>query len=261
MIKIFSPFEQFTVVPFIDFKIFSNFFGFIDLSITNQTFVIFYFVLIIYFFYLSVLNPKTYSLYMIPSYPQFIIEFYYKRIYRHFQTILKEDVDQYITVLVTLFIYLLGLNLMGMIPFSFSVTSQPACTVFLACVVYYSSVLHTIKKKGSPIFFLFLPSSVSFFNGFILFPIETLSFFIKPISMGLRLCLNMLVSHIMVKVLSGFLWALMISSGSLFFLHLIPAFGLVLILALDVAFCLVQAFIFTTLAAMFIKQILDSHLH
>ena len=138
MINFFSPFEQFTVFPLINFKFFSTFFGFVDFSITNQASVILFLVLIIYFFLLSIFKPKTSSLYMIPTYPQYCIEYWYFKAERHFRTILKDDVDQYLNALIALFIYILGLNLLGMIPFSFSVTSQPSTTLCLAFLIYLS---------------------------------------------------------------------------------------------------------------------------
>jgi ATP synthase subunit 6 len=259
MLNSFSPLEQFEIVPFLNLNFFSSL-GFFDFSITNQTFILFIFVFVGSFFYLSILNPKTYTLYIIPTKTsQKFVEFCYEKILSYFSTILKSNINYYFPLIFTLFFYVLSLNMIGLIPYSFTITSHISVTLGLSASLFIGTNLICIRKHKFDFFNLFLPKGTLFAVGFLLVPIELLSFVFKPFSLAIRLFANMVAGHALLKIVAGFAWKLMNTNGILFFVHLVPILVLFPLIGLEIVFALIQAFVFTTLFAIYVKSSIDLH--
>src|SRR5690606_1554711 len=109
--------------------------------------------------------------------------------------------------------FILFANLIGMIPFSFTVTSHIIVTFALAAVVFIGVTVIGFVRHGLGFLRLFLPSGVPVILVPILVVIEVLSYFIRPVSLSLRLFANMMAGHTMLKVFGGFVVALGILGG------------------------------------------------
>jgi len=259
MLTFFSPLEQFEIVPFINLKFSFSFLGFFDFSITNQTIIIFLVLFLSFFFYFSILNPKTRTLYMIPTRCQVFIELLYKIILSILISNVGKAVEAYFPVVFALFFYVLSFNLIGLIPYSFTITSHIIVTLSLSLFFFIGIYIISIKKHGFKFFALFLPSGVSAILGLLLVPIEIISFIVKPFSLAIRLFANMMAGHALLKIIASFAWSLMKFNGFLFFAYLIPFIVLIPLIGLECVVAVIQAFVFTTLCTIYLKDSLTMH--
>ena len=108
-------------------------------------------------------------------------------------------------------------------------------------------------------FGLFFPSGTSIFTGLLLVPIEIISYIFRPISLSIRLFANMMAGHTLLKVLAGFVWSMMHVVGFTFILHFLPIFIILPLFVLEFAIAIIQAFVFTLLATVYLNDVL--HLH
>jgi len=259
MISFFSPLEQFEIVSFIHLFFFSNILGFFDFSVTNQAVVIFLVFLLSSFFYLSLLNPKTHTLYMIPTRFQVFIELLYKIVLAILMSNVGKEGQVYFPLVFTLFFYILSFNLIGLIPYSFTITSHIIVTLSLSLFFFIGINIICINKHGFRFFALFLPSGVSSILGLLLVPIEVISFIVKPFSLAIRLFANMMAGHALLKIIAGFAWSLMNCSSFLFLAYLIPFLVLIPLIGLECIVAIIQAFVFTTLCTIYLKDSLNMH--
>jgi F-type H+-transporting ATPase subunit a len=259
MFNFFSPLEQFEIVPFIKLNFFSQFLGFFDFSITNQTVITFLVLIFSAFFYSSLLNPKTKTLYMIPTRFQVFIELLYTIVLSILISNVGKEGQAYFPIVFTLFFYILSFNLIGLIPYSFTITSHIIVTLSLSLFFFIGINIICIKKHGLKFFALFLPSGVSSILGLLLVPIEIISFVVKPFSLAIRLFANMMAGHALLKIIAGFAWSLMNCSGFLFFAYLVPFLVLIPLIGLECVVAIIQAFVFTTLCTIYLKDSLNMH--
>lgn len=108
----------------------------------------------------------------------------------------------YILHLFITFLFILLANIIGLFPYSFSLTSHFSVTFFISYSFFVSIVLIGLKKNGLFFFKIFLPVKVPIFIAPILICVEIVSFIIRPLSMAVRLSANMLAGHVLLKILS-----------------------------------------------------------
>ena len=106
---------------------------------------------------------------------------------------------------------------------------------------------------------LFLPPGTSLGLALLLVPIEFVSYMFKPISLGVRLFANMMAGHTLLKVIAGFAWSMMLSSGFLFVAHLVPLLVLVLLVGLELGVAMIQAYVFTILTCIYLNDAINLH--
>lgn len=256
MLNIFtSPLEQFQVLP-----LFSVYLGFIDFSITNETVIlglIFFFSLVL-FYSLSKTNDNTY--FIVPNRWQAIIEIIYKLILALVNDNIKDKRNQYFFPLVfSLFFMLLSLNLIGLIPYSFTLTSHLIVTLSLSLAVFIGINIICIRIHGMHFFSLFLPSGTSVVLALLLVPIELISYVFKPISLSIRLFANMMAGHTLLKVIAGFAFTLMGNVGILFLLHYVPLLILIPLFGLELGVALIQSFVFSILICIYLNDAINLH--
>src|SRR6478736_3780457 len=105
----------------------------------------------------------------------------------------------------TLFMFILTVNMIGLIPYTFTVTSHIIVTLCLAMTVFLTVVIYGFYKNGLKFFRLFAPSGIPWYIMPLIVFIEVLSFLSRPISHSVRLFANMLAGHITLKVFAGFI--------------------------------------------------------
>lgn len=252
---IFSPLEQFQIIP-----IFSFYFGIYDISITNEVIIL---VLVLFFssiFFLSSAKAKDNSYLIIPSYCQTIVEIIYKMVLSLVTDNIKDKRGQYFFPLVFfIFFFILSLNLIGLVPYSFTLTSHLIVTLSLSLAIFIGINIICIRIHGIHFFSLFLPSGTSFALSFLLVPIELISYIFKPISLSIRLFANMMAGHTLLKVIAGFAFVLMGKTGLLFILHYIPLFILIPLFGLELGVALIQSFVFSILTCIYLNDAINLH--
>jgi len=189
---------------------------------------------------------------MIPGRIQAMAELFYEFIANMIRDNVGSAGKKFFPFIFSLFIFTLFGNILGMLPYGYTFTSQIAVTFFMAMVVFLGVTLIGLYKHGLHFFSLFFPHGAPLFTAPILIPIEVVSYLSRPISLSVRLFANMTVGHVLLKVLAGFVVAL----G---FFGFVPLIVLVAITALELLVALLQAYIFTILCCIYLNDAL--HLH
>jgi F-type H+-transporting ATPase subunit a len=193
----FSPLEQFAINKFISLPLF----GFFDISITNSSILTF----LACFFAFLAYNFACYQAKIIPTTAQTILEYLYDFI---FFTVLTENVKKngsyFFPMLFAIFSFIFFCNLLGMIPYSFTVTSHIVVTLGLAMMAFISINIIGIKTHGLHLLSLFLPPGAPIILAPLLVMIELVSYSFRVVSLALRLFANMMSGHCLLKILAGF---------------------------------------------------------
>lgn len=251
----FSPLEQFEILP-----IFPFYLGVLDFSITNETIILLLVFSIVYIFKLSIINQANLTLFVVPNRWQVIFEAIYK-------TVLSMVVDNigiikgqsFFPLVFSIFFYILCLNIVGLVPYSFTLTSHFIVTFALSLSIFLGINIICIKIHNIEFFSLFLPSGTSAALAFLLVPIELISYIFKPVSLSIRLFANMMGGHTLLKVIAGFSWSLMSCTGILFIFHYIPLLILIPLFGLEVGVALIQAFVFSILICIYLNDAINLH--
>ena len=150
-------------------------------------------------------------------------------------------------------------NIMGMLPYSDTGTSSLILTLWVAIGVFGTILTLMFRKHGvTYLFNLFLPSGIALPLLFLLVPIELISYTFRLVSLAVRLFANMMAGHTLFKVLIGFSWS-MIMVGDIFLLvNLFPLGVLFVLTFLEIGIAIVQAYIFTLLTCMYLKDVFVS---
>lgn len=252
---IFSPLEQFQIFP-----IFSVSLGGLNFSLTNSC-TIFFLGLLSFFFILDFLLYKKKNFAFLPLKWQGLIEIFYEAI----ASLLIKDVvgkkgEGFFPYIFCLFLFIVIANLIGLIPYSFTVTSQLIVTFSMAFFIFLGINIICIKFHKLHFFSLFLPSGSSLILGFVLIPIEVVSYFVRPISLSVRLFANMMAGHTLLKVIAGFAWNMMaFGKNVIFFAHFLPLFILVVVMGLELGVALIQAYVFTILTCIYLNDSINLH--
>jgi F-type H+-transporting ATPase subunit a len=171
--------------------------------------------------------------------------------------LLKENVGnegrKYFPFVFSLFMFILFANLFGLVPYSFTVTSHIIVTAAMALFVFFMVTLIGIARHGLHFFSYFVPKGAPIALIPVMIPIEVLSYFIRPLSLSVRLFANMVAGHVMLTVVGGFVFALGIWAGWIPLAFVTVLFGLELLIA-----CL-QAYVFTILTCIYLHDAI--HLH
>jgi len=254
---IYNPLEQFTIFSlYPSFEIFSNNYSFI-LSFTNSNFflILNFIIFILFITFLNVENEGKLK----PNTFQFFLESIFNFIYSMLIENVGINSKKYFSWVFFVFLSLSLINLSGMIPYSFTVTSHLIITIWFALCIFIGLTLIGIKEHGFNFLSLFLPPGVSLGLAPLLVVIEILSYFIRVISLSVRLFANMMSGHILLKVLLGFAWTMMITNSVLYIIHFIPIFIVFLLLGLELGVSLIQAYIFTILLCIYLNDVVNLH--
>ena len=153
----------------------------------------------------------------------------------------------------SLFMFVLMSNLIGLVPYTFTVTSQIIVTFALAALVITTVIAYGIYKNGTHFLNLFVPSGVSPVLLPFLVMIEIISFISRPISLSVRLFANMLAGHITLKVFGGFV-ALLLGAGAASILAPLPLVGIILLTAFELLVAVLQAYVFAILTCVYLND-------
>jgi len=153
----------------------------------------------------------------------------------------------------SLFMFVLFSNMIGLVPFSFTVTSHIIVTFALAALVILTVILYGIYKHGMHWFRLFVPSGVSPALMPFLILIEVISFISRPISLSVRLFANMLAGHITLKVFAYFI-VMLLGAGAWGALSMLPLAGIIALTAFELLVAFLQAYVFAILTCVYLND-------
>ena len=245
----FSPLDQFKIAPLFSFVIAG-----IDLSATNFLLVSLLAVFVIRGFVFLIKEPTSNSFFIIPNGWQHIIEKLYALVTQLLSDIITVGSERYLPFAIVLFMFILSNNLIGMVPYSFTVTSHITLTFFLSFSIFVAMNIIGFQRHGVELFSLFLPANTTFFLALLLVPIELISYIAKPISLGVRLFINLMAGHSLLKGIVGFSWNMLLVENLKAIVFIVPLLILVLLMGLELGVALIQAYVFITLTAIYLND-------
>jgi F-type H+-transporting ATPase subunit a len=155
----------------------------------------------------------------------------------------------------SLFMFICVTNLVGIIPYTFTVSSHIVVTAALALLVFFIVLIYGLYKNGLKFFKIFVPSGVPVFVLPLVVFIEVLSFLLKPVSHSVRLFANMLAGHIALKVFAGFVAMLGVSLGAIGWIGgVLPLALTIALTALELLVAFLQAYVFAILTCIYLND-------
>lgn len=247
---LYSPLEQFQIISIIPIEIF----GF-NISITNSTIM----MLIVFLLITTGFNKAISGNRIVPIRKQAVVESIYEFVYNMLYENVGEKGNQYFPFIFVLFIFLLVCNLIGMIPYSFTVTSHLIVTFFLSLSIFIGVTIIGFVHHRLHFFSFFLPPGSPVALGPFLVVIELISYVSRAFSLAIRLFANMMSGHSLLKILAGFAWSMLSFGGIFYILHLIPLIIVFLITGLEIGIAILQAYVFTVLTCIYLNDSINLH--
>ncbi len=167
-----------------------------------------------------------------------------------------KDGIKYFPYIMTLFMFILCANFLGLLPMSFTTTSHIAVTAVMGFGVFIAVTVLGFVKNGASFLALFWVSSAPLALRPILALIELISYFVRPVSHSIRLAGNMMAGHAVLKVFAGFA---QVSGGMAILIVPVSILGVVAVFALEVLVSFIQAYVFTILTCVYLKDALHPH--
>ena len=226
----------------------------VDLSFTNASlFMVISASLIILLLFVGSKEKK-----IIPSKIQLIAEMFYTFVAKMISDTAGSKAKPYFPFIFSLFMFVLFCNMVGMLPYSFTVTSHIIVTFSIAFFIFLAVTVIAISKHGLVKFLkFFAPSGVPKPMLFLLVPIEIISYLSRPISLSVRLFANMMAGHTLLKVIGGFVFVL--GANSFVIGGVLPVAFLVALTGLEIVIAFLQAYVFAILTCLYINDAI--HLH
>lgn len=165
----------------------------------------------------------------------------------------------FVPFIFSLFIFILFANIIGLFPWSFTVTSHIAVTFAFAALIFLICVIVGIAKHGLHFFSLFVPANTPAVLLLLIVPIELISFLSRPLTLSIRLFANMTAGHILLKVFAGFVISLGAAGGILAAIAPLPFLMTVAFYALELIVAVVQAYVFALLTCIYLNDSINLH--
>jgi len=185
---------------------------------------------------------------VVPTRLQSIGELIYGFIYKMVEDVTGKDGVKYFPYIMTLFLFILFANYLALIPMSYSPTSMIAVTAVLGFGVFICVTILGFVKNGPAFLGLFWMSDAPAILRPVIAVIEIISYFVRPVSHSIRLAGNIMAGHAVLKVFAGFAALTLVSP--------IAIFGIVAIYGLEVLVAGIQAYVFTILTCVYLKDAL-----
>lgn len=189
---------------------------------------------------------------VIPGYWQSMTEMFYGFVSNILDETMGTKGRKYFPFIFTIFMFIFMGNVIGMIPYTYTFTSQIIVTFGLAMIAFGMATLIGFIHHGFRYFTLFVPKGAPVYMLPLIIPIEILSYLSRPVSLSVRLFANMMAGHTMLKVFAGFTVALGIFGVA-------PLFVNTLLTAFEILVAVLQAYVFTILTCIYFQD--SIHLH
>jgi F-type H+-transporting ATPase subunit a len=168
-----------------------------------------------------------------------------------------EEGMRFFPLVYSMFMFILVSNLIGIIPYAFTVSSQIIVTAAFALLVFFTVMIYGFYKNGLKFFKIFVPAGIPIYILPLVVAIEIISFLTRPLSHSVRLFANMLAGHITLKVFAGFVALLGTSLGAIGWIGGVAPLALtVAIYALEILVAFLQAYVFAILTCIYLNDAL-----
>lgn len=249
MIYYSTPLEQFEIISLIPIFHFKNLY----LNLTNSTvFTFLSLSFIILLFQLINMNNK-----IIPTRWQSILE----ETFIFSKTLVEKNIGtqglQFFPFIFFLFSFLVISNLIGMVPYSFTITSHIFVTFSLAFTLFIGINIIAIKIHKLHFLGFFLPNGIHIALAPLLVPIELVSYIARVFSLSIRLFANMMSGHTLLKIIAGFAWTMLSFGGIWYFVQLVPLVIIIAVTVLELGIAILQAYVFTILICLYLNDAIN----
>jgi len=245
-----NPIEQFVIKNKVDLSL-----GGVDISFTNSAMWMVIGMVVSVVFIMMASSKKS----MVPNRLQMVGEMLYMFIADMVRDTIGPKGARYFPFIFTLFVFVLVGNLLGLTPYSFTYTSHLAVTGALALLIFMMVIVFGLFNHGLKFFSLFAPAGVPWFIYPVLVPIEIVSFFVRPLTLSVRLFANMMAGHIILKVVASFaVTAAGVGAGYALF-GIFPVMINVGMIAFETLVAVIQAYVFAILTCVYLKDTVELH--
>ena len=221
----------------------------VDLSFTNASlFMVISASTILLFLFLGSKEKK-----IIPNKIQLVAEIFYTFVAKMISDTAGSKAKPYFPFIFSLFMFVLFCNMLGMLPYSFTVTSHIIVTLVMALFIFIAVTIIGFIKHGFKYLSIFVPSGVPVVLLPLITMIEIISYLSRPVSLSVRLFANMMAGHTMLKVFGGFVVSLGILGGWL------PLSFSVALTGLEILVAFLQAYVFAILTCIYLNDALNLH--
>ncbi|MCQ2914147.1 MAG: F0F1 ATP synthase subunit A [Alphaproteobacteria bacterium] len=221
----------------------------VNISFTNSSLFMCLGVLVTaVFFYVALHKKQKY-----PTKLQSVAEMVYELIRGMMAEMVGPSEMKFVPFIMTIFLFVAMGNLLGLLPYSFTYTSHFAAVGSMSVLSILITVVAGLKRRGLNWFTNFFPKGTPIALAPILVPIEVISFCSKPLSLTIRLSVNMMVGHIMIKVIAGFIYDLGFIGGW------IPLLFIICLTIFEMAIAFLQAYVYTILTCVYLSDALHAH--
>jgi F-type H+-transporting ATPase subunit a len=242
-----DPIHQFRIVDLFPVAKIGN----ADIVFSNSSLMMFVAVIGLTAFLLAATASRS----MVPSRLQSAAEISYEFVAATIRSTAGSEGMRFFPFVFSLFMFVLALNMLGLIPYSFTVTSHIIITAALAITVFLIVLIYGLIRHGLHFFNLFVPKGVPIYILPLIVAIEILSFVSRPISHSVRLFANMLAGHITLQVFAGFIILLGTGLGAVGWVGGILPFGMIVSLyALETLVAFLQAYVFAILTCIYLND-------
>jgi len=245
-----SPVEQFTIKTLLHLELLGY-----DVWFSNSALFMILAVLVSVAYLTFAMRNRD----MVPGRLQASAEMLYEFISEMVRSNVGNEGRPYFPFVFTLFVFLLFGNMLGLIPYSYTFTSQIVVTFVLAAFIFVGVTLVALIKHGMHFFSFFVPPGAPKVLIPFLIIIEVISYFVRPVSLSVRLFANMLAGHTMLKVFAGLAVMITGAGGVAVAGSILPFLALIGLTGLEVLVAGLQAYVFTILTCMYLNDAL--HLH
>ncbi|MGH6932131.1 MAG: F0F1 ATP synthase subunit A [Dongiaceae bacterium] len=250
MAEAHSPLEQFEIKNIVDIPV-----GHLNLGFSNSS--LWMVITTVLATAMIVLSMRGRGL--VPTRWQSVAELLYEFVGGMLNDVVGKSGRPFFPFVFSLFMFVLFANLLGMVPLSFTVTSHIIVTFSLAIVIFIGVTIIGFIKNGVGFLRFFAPSGVPILVMPLLIPIEIISYFVRPVSLSVRLFANMMAGHTMLKVFGGFVPKL-IGVGVLGAIGAtVPLAFMVVFTGFEIGVAIIQAYIFTILTCLYLNDALHPH--
>ena len=221
----------------------------IDLSFTNASlFMIISASVILLFLFLGSKDKR-----IVPNKIQLIAEMFYTFVAKMISDTAGSKAKPFFPFIFSLFTFVLFCNMVGMLPYSFTVTSHIIVTLIMALFIFIAVTIIGFLKHGFKYLSIFVPSGVPAVLLPLITVIEIISYLSRPVSLSVRLFANMMAGHTMLKVFGGFVVSLGVLGGWL------PLSFSVALTGLEILVAFLQAYVFAILTCIYLNDALNLH--
>jgi len=191
---------------------------------------------------------------LVPGRLQSLAELSYEFVASMIRSNAGADGMRFFPLVFSLFMFICVSNLIGTIPYTFTVASHLIVTTALALLVFCIVLFYGLTRNGVKFFKLFLPSGVPIYIWPIVVPIEIITFFLKPVSHSVRVFANVLAGHIALKVFAGFVGILGALGVAGIFGAVFPLAMTIALTALEILVAFLQAYVFAVLTCIYLND-------